>query len=236
MSIASPLHKFNSDEFLRMAEIGLFDGQPRVELIDGNVRELHPDSMETVCNIGNATQLHKFNSDEFLRMAEIGLFDEQPRVELIDGIVREMSPINPPHAFTVHSIYAKCTELLSPAEMVWIQNPISLGAFNTPEPDIAILRSSALQKRDKLPTAADVILIIEVSDSSLEFDLVTKKRQYAEAGIAEYWVVDIPHQQIIQFLDPKSSDYQSQNTFSPGQTITSAALPQLQFPVAILIP
>lgn len=145
--------------------------------------------------------------DEYHKMAEAGILTQEDRVELIEGKILEMSAIGSLHAAYVNKITALLIRLLPEAYIVNIQNPIIVGPQSEPEPDIAVLQPSPDSYAHQLPTAADVLLVIEVADSSLAYDREIKQAIYAKAGIAEYWLINLMDEQIEVYHDPSEEQY-----------------------------
>src|SRR6266571_4461481 len=130
--------------------------------------------------------------EEFQALADAEGWDEDTRVELLDGEVVWMSPVNDPHVGCVNRLtrlfarrYPEDLALLS------IQNPVRIGDYDLPQPDVALLKPRADFYGSRKATPTDVVLLVEVSDSTLRTDLGRKARIYADAGISEYWVIDL---------------------------------------------
>lgn len=172
-----------------------------------------------------------FTVEDFHRLARVGVLHEDDRVELIDGQVVEMSPIGVLHAACVRRLNRLLGRLLSELAMVDVQNPVVLGARDQPQPDLTVLRPRVDGYRDH-PRAADLLLVIEVSDSSLEYDRGTKLPLYARAGIAEVWIVDLDGDRIEVYRDPGPSGHRDVRVVSRGETLTPSAFPDVAIPVA----
>ena len=123
-------------------------------------------------------------------MGETGILGPRERVELIDGEIIDMSPIGVLHAAIVARLASHFSQRLGAMAVVWCQNPLRLDDISEPEPDLAILRPRADFYMTAHPGAADVLLVIEVADTSLAYDLGTKVPLYARHGIPEVWVID----------------------------------------------
>lgn len=172
----------------------------------------------------------KITVDEFQRLGREGFFPYDARLELIDGEVREMSPIGPSHAWIVDLLVKSLIEQLADRYLVRGQNPIVLDSRNQPQPDIVVARrNSAFKLRHPLPP--DVLLAIEVSDSTLRQDRRHKIPRYARAGIPESWIVDVGRERMHVFTQPAGITYQSEVTRTRGETIHCAAIPDLHLQV-----
>ena len=148
---------------------------------------------------------HLISVDAFHRMGETGILGPQDRVELIDGEIIDMSPIGVLHAAIVDVLVRHFGRRAGESVFVRCQNPLRLDNISEPEPDIAILRPRADFYMTAHPGAADVLLVIEVADTSLAYDLGTKVPLYARHGIPEVWVIDAATRQTRVFRRPVGS-------------------------------
>ncbi|HEX8685523.1 MAG TPA: Uma2 family endonuclease, partial [Pyrinomonadaceae bacterium] len=128
-----------------------------------------------------------FTVAEYERMGQFGIFSEDARVELVCGEIIDMSPIGERHAACVAILTQLITLRLRLSALVWAQNPVVLDDYSEPQPDLAILKPRGDNYRTSKPTPDDVLLVIEVSDTTLEYDRQVKMRLYARAGIPEAW-------------------------------------------------
>ncbi len=133
-----------------------------------------------------------FTIDEFERMLRAGVFREDERVELIHGEILDMSPIELRHMVCVSRLNVLFTRQLYETALVWVQNAIHLPNNTRPQPDIALLKWRSDFYAGKHPTPEDVLLLIEVAESSVNYDRKTKSPIYAAAGIQEYWLINLP--------------------------------------------
>jgi Uma2 family endonuclease len=183
-----------------------------------------------------AVQLQKrlFTVAEYHRMAETGILSEDDRVELIEGEIVAMSPIGSRHAACV----ARLTALFSRAGrhvIVWVQNPIRLAENSEPQPDVALLRPRADFYAAEHPGPEDVLLIVEVAETSAASDREVKVPLYARFGIPEVWLVDLAAEQVEVFRQPSSQGYQAILTLRRGESLTPLLLPDLSFTVDALL-
>jgi Uma2 family endonuclease len=173
---------------------------------------------------------HQFTVDDLQQLVAAGVIDDDDRVELIEGDLIDMSPINEPHAQTVDTL----NELLMPAvrrdARVRVQNPVRLSDLTMVEPDIAIVRRQ--QYRTSHPRPDDVLLLIEVADTTLSFDLTTKASLYARAGVPELWVADANARIVHRHRQPEESTYRLVEQLGLGDTITIDALPNVSLNVS----
>ncbi|MCS7287663.1 MAG: Uma2 family endonuclease [Roseiflexus sp.] len=175
-----------------------------------------------------------FSVDEYQRMRETGILAEDDRVELIDGEVRIMSPVGPLHAAVVKRLNALLTKTVADHALISVQDPIRLDAFNEPQPDLAALRPRPDYYAQQHPAPQDVFFVIEVADTSREYDRREKLPRYAAAGIPEAWLIDAAQETIEQHLDPQNDQYTRRLRFVPGDRITSATLPIVTLDVAVI--
>ena len=130
------------------------------------------------------------NVEEYHKMAEVGILGRQDNVELINGEIIKMSPVGSRHAYTVNLLNELLVKASENTYMVSIQNPVQLHDFSEPEPDVAVLKPNPDKYKRHHPGPSDILLIIEVATSSLNYDMEVKKELYAKANIPEYWLVD----------------------------------------------
>lgn len=174
---------------------------------------------------------HRFTVEDYYRMAEAGIFDEDSRVELIDGEIIDMPPIGPRHSDGVDRLAEMFITRLAGVARVRIQNPVHLDEHNDPEPDIALVRRRAGGYASGHPTPADIALVIEVADSSAEYDRQTKGPMYARAGIADYWILDVGRDHILVHREPTESGYATTRIYRRGEQVRPLAFPDLAFSV-----
>ena len=166
-----------------------------------------------------------FTVGEYHRMAEAGILGEDDRVELIDGQVVAMTPIGPDHGSCVNRLNALFAPLAGRQATVSVQNPVLLGEHQEPQPDITLLRYRADGYRARHPEASEVLLVIEVGDTSVETDRRTKIPLYARTGIPEAWLVNLPGDTIECYCEPTSDGYADIRTLKHGETLTPVRLP-----------
>src|SRR4051812_8521708 len=170
---------------------------------------------------------HWITSDEYERMGEAGIFHPDDRLELLEGAIYEMPPIGSPHAACVDLLITLLTEWAQRRFIVRGQNPVRLNDFSEPQPDVALLRWRDDFYRNSHPTPEDVLLIIEVADSTVESDRSYKVPLYAKAGIAEVWLVNLPEEQIELFASPVNDEYQIIRIFKRGDVAESQTIKDL---------
>ncbi len=171
-----------------------------------------------------APRRHRLTVSDFHRMGEAGIFAPGDRMELIDGEIIDMSPIGAIHAAIVALLTAFLCRTVGGGVIVRCQNPIRLDDSSEPEPDIALLRPRADGYMSAHPGPGDVLVVIEVADTSLAYDLGVKVPLYARHGIPEAWVIDAATRQTRVFRDPSAEGYRLESPVGPEETLQSALL------------
>ena len=172
-----------------------------------------------------------FTVDDYHRLGELGVFHEDDRVELLDGEIVEMTPIGFPHAGCVAALVRILLTGVGTRAVVWPQQPIRLSERSLPEPDVTLLRPRQGMYRDAAAEPRDVLLLIEVSDTSLRRDRELKVPLYAGAGIAEYWIADVQGDVIEVHTNPPGSRYESVRRLGRGELLSPLAFPDLRVAV-----
>ena len=183
----------------------------------------------------NAQPRHRWTVAEYHRMAEVGLLHEDSRVELIDGEIIEMAPIGSEHASHNNYLMSCLAHRLYGKAIVAGQNPVVLGGHEEPQPDIAVLHWRNDSYRGALPHAEDVLLIIEIADSTLRYDRDIKVPLYAKNGIPEVWLLDLQNRQLEIYREPEQGAYQQHSRQRTGQ-ITPMLCPDAVIDLAELFP
>ena len=169
----------------------------------------------------------KLDVDGYYRLAREGFFRDKPRVELIEGRLVWMNAIGSPHARAVKRLNRTFARVIGNRALLSVQDPVRLDPWTEPEPDVALLLPRADDYGDEHPSATDVLLLVEVADTSLAVDRGSKRALYARFGICEYWVVDIDGEQVDVCRDPTPSGYASIETAGMDGVLTVAALPDI---------
>jgi len=172
---------------------------------------------------------YRFTVADYEQMVAAGILDEDDRVELIDGEIIAMSPIGPRHAHCVTLLTRLLSRQVPEDVLLAVQNPIRLPDDSEPQPDVALLRFSDYSRM--LPTPDDVLVVIEVADTSRGYDRDTKLPLYAAAGIAEAWLVDLAANRIERHTEPGADGYQTIIRAGRGAVVASVAVPALVVPV-----
>ena len=166
---------------------------------------------------------HRLTVHDYYRMAEVGLLSPDDRTELIEGEIVDMPPIASEHAAVVTLLARALIREVGDAAEVRVQSPVRFMPRSEPQPDFAVVRRTADAYRHGHPTASDVLLLIEVSDSTLRYDLENKARLYAMHGVPEYWVVDLVNRRIVRHRTPSQTEYSERDVIASGSLPLPAA-------------
>jgi Uma2 family endonuclease len=168
----------------------------------------------------------RFTVDEYYRMIELGLLKDYEEAEIIEGELIKKTTIGDRHAAIVNRLNRFFSRNVNDEVLVSIQNPVRLSDYSEPEPDVAL---TDLRKYDgeRHPQPSEIILIVEVSDSTLKYDRDVKLALYAEAEIPEVWIVNLPNDIIEVHQKPCVGIYQLAKIFKRGETLASEILPDL---------
>lgn len=169
----------------------------------------------------------RFTADEYHRMGEAGIFSHDERLELVDGEILKMPSINPRHAAAVDRASHALTLALGTTVIVRVQSPIHLNRFSEPQPDLVLLRAREDFYASAHPAPVDILLAIEIADSSLRYDREHKAPLYARANIVEYWLVDLNGQSVTRYTKLADGAYAHSVILQRGQTLTPELLPGL---------
>lgn len=176
----------------------------------------------------------KWSLSDYHAIVETGLLDDR-KVELVRGEIIEMSPEGAPHSSYCSEIGEYLRRLLGDRAKVREAHPITLPNDSEPEPDIAIVRTRSTLYRDRHPYPEDIFWLIEIANSTLAKDLSFKKDLYADAGISEYWVLNLQALTLVVFRDLNSAGYQSETSFTSGEILSPVAFPDLAIDVQQLL-
>lgn len=178
---------------------------------------------------------HLTNLDEWRRLGEANIFPPDRRLELIEGEILEMAPIGFNHAGHLKRINRLFTRLVPNNLVTSVQDPLQLGDLSEPEPDFMLLKPDADCYCSRHPNADDVLLLIEVADSSLSFDRNQKLRLYALHGIPEYWLLNLNDNRLEVYRAPRDGIYEEKTTRHVGDTVTLSQLPAITINVSDIL-
>jgi len=214
------------DEYHRLAEEDFFPGE-RLELIRGEIIKR---------TRGGGHQRRRLTLDEYHQMIEAGILSEDERIELIRGELIEMSPIGKRHAGCVRWFIRSFSSRFASRAVVDVQDPVTLEEQQSePQPDIVLFRYQEDCYRAQPPRPEDVLLAVEVADSSLAYDREVKIPLYAAAGIREAWLVALPSDFVLSYRDPSPTGYRTVREYRRGDVIAPEAFPDERFSVAEIL-
>jgi len=179
---------------------------------------------------------HRFTVEEYHRLGEVGILPEDSRIELIAGDIVVREPIGSYHAGTVNRLNRLWTSILGERAVVQVQNPVELAKDDSEvQPDVTLLRPRADFYAARHPVAADVLLLIEVADTSLPRDRRVKMPLYARAGVSEAWLVDLTTDRVEVYRRPTARGYGDVRALGRGEAIAPEAFPHLTIAIADLL-
>ena len=177
---------------------------------------------------------HLWTVEEYHRMGAVGLLDADARVELIEGEIVEMAPIGDAHAATSNRLNRLLVLAVGERGIVAVGNPVRLSQRSEPQPDFSVLRPRA-DYQTKGPRPEDVMLAVEVSDTTLRRDRRVKLALYARAGIPEFWIVNLEVREVEIYRSPGGDSYASVERKGPGDVVTMEALPGVTIAISRIL-
>ena len=178
----------------------------------------------------------RFTVDEYYRMAEAGILHEDDRIELIEGEIVEMAPIGSRHAANVTRLNSLFNQKLWPEALISVQNPIRLDEHSEPQSDVTLLRPRPDFYASAHPGPQDILLVVEVADTSIAYDRGVKLPLYARHGIPEVWLVSLDEKVVEVYRGPGPQGYQDAQRLKPGDRITLEAFPEVGLQVDDVFP
>src|SRR5262245_14958800 len=168
----------------------------------------------------------RFTADEYHRMGQAGILSEDDRVELMDGELVTLTPIGPRHNASVNRATRAMFAAVGGAAIVQVQGSVRLDAFHEPQPDIVLLRPREDFYASRLPDPADILLVVEIAEASVEYDHDVKSRAYGASRVPEYWLIDLRHGSLTCHTEPDASGYRSVRIHRRGESLTTRSLPR----------
>jgi Uma2 family endonuclease len=180
------------------------------------------------------THFHLFSVDEYHKMGEAGILCEDDRVELIEGKLIDMPPIGSPHAGKVNRFNTLLSRIIGSKAVIALQNPVRLGKRSEPQPDITLLRPRDDFYEKSHPQPKDVLLLIEVADTTVRYDREVKIPLYAVYGIPEVWLIDLQAKRVEVYLQPSKHGYRQVLRPANDEQLALSLLPDVSLAVADL--
>lgn len=180
--------------------------------------------------------LRRFTPAEFLALVEVGILASGDRVELLDGVIIEMAPIGDPHAGTVDIYTEMLPSGVDQGTLLRVQGPLALDDHSRLYPDLMLLRRREDYYRSRPPTPEDVLLLIEVSDSSVGYDRNEKLPRYARAGIPEVWLTILPEGVVEVHTEPTEDGYRVTRRLRAGDVLRPGCFDDVEIPVDAIMP
>ena len=182
----------------------------------------------------------KFTIEEYHQLVDLGFFTENDRIELIRGKIIEVTPKRTPHSVCNSQLWKQLYRLIGDRAEIRVQEPIIFSPDSESEPDVVIAKKKTDNYLSTHPTAADIILIIEISDSTLKYDRETKLPLYAETGISHYWIVDLVDSRLEVYSNPFSDrdkfDYRNKSIVLSNETINIPEFADLNLELDLIFP
>jgi Uma2 family endonuclease len=177
----------------------------------------------------------RFTADDYQRMGRAGILSRADRVELIDGEIVAMAPIGPRHCAAVDRANRTMVMLVGDRAIVRVQGSVRLDVFHEPEPDLVLLRPRKDFYASAHPGPSDILLIVEIAESSLEYDRRVKAPMYARLGVPEYWLADLVAEDLSCYSRPEGGAYQDVQQYHRGQIAAPRLLPDCSIAVDDLL-
>ncbi|MBW4621055.1 MAG: Uma2 family endonuclease [Cyanosarcina radialis HA8281-LM2] len=184
----------------------------------------------------DSNRLKRWTVEEYHRLSELGIIDRHQRTELIAGQIFLMAAKGTPHVVALQILADTLRDRLGNEVLIRTQDPIQLDNFSEPEPDLAIVRGTILDYTAHHPYPQDVYLVVEVADATLKDDCEIKDKRYAEAGITEYWVVDLKNRQLHVFRQPTPTGYATHLILAEPNEFSPLAFPNLTLNLTAILP
>jgi len=178
----------------------------------------------------------RFTAEQFQRMADAGVFDEDDRLELLDGEILQMNPVGRRHVASVNRLTRVFARVVGGRALISVQNPLVLGPAAEPQPDLVLLQPRPDDYEGALPTGADAFLVVEVADTTLDYDTTRKAMAYARGGVPALWVVALgptaEGDRVLVFEEPEDDAYSSRSEARRCDRLTIPGLPDVVISVS----
>jgi Uma2 family endonuclease len=173
-----------------------------------------------------AVTRRRFTADDYQRMGQAGILRREDRVELIDGEIVTMTPIGPRHCDSVDRANRAFVMKAGDSAIVRVQGSVRLDFYTEPEPDLVLLRPRPDFYSSAHPGPADILLIVEIAETSIDYDRDVKSRVYAQSGVQEYWLADLNENVLTAYSVPEGGTYRNTRPYARGQSLAPQLLPE----------
>ena len=177
----------------------------------------------------------RITADDYQRMGQVGILPEGGRMELIDGDIIEMTPIGPRHSACVGSATRALVRAAGDTAIVLPRGSVRLDPYSEPQPDLVLLRPKADFYASRHAGPEDILLVIEIANSSIGYDRGMKARLYAKSGIPEYWLADLNENVVSRYFSPEGGAFQNVEQYRRGDSIAPQLLPACVIAVDVLL-
>lgn len=177
-----------------------------------------------------------FSAHEYQQMAESGILSEDERVELIEGRIVQMPPKNIRHATATRRVNRFFNKLLGDRAIILLQDPILLNNYSEPEPDLVLAAPPDEKYLEHHPMPQDILLVLEIADSSLPYDREVKCPLFAQNQIIQFCLLNLQNRELEDYRDPSLSGYRSKTTYTENESFSLVAFPRLSIKVSDLLP
>jgi Uma2 family endonuclease len=191
--------------------------------------------MDEILERPQAPTRHRLDVGAYTKMAQAGILTHPRRVELIDGEIFDMAAIGSPHAAVTNRLVRSFAGAAADRRtLVSVQNPLRLDGYSEPQPDFTLLRPRADDYHGGHPNAGDVLLLVEVSESSLAHERGTKLALYARFGVPEVWIIDLQGAAVEVYREPAGDDYAIKERRAAG-SLAPVGVPQVSIDIGVLL-
>jgi Uma2 family endonuclease len=174
-------------------------------------------------------RIYRFSVEQYYKMGEVGIFHEDDPVELLNGTIVVAPAFSVRHIKASRRLQNVAFHKYGNGCLLDVRNPLMIDGYSVLQPDLALLRRDLDESR--LPVPGEVLLLVEIADQSLPYDLCDKRVAYARSGIVEYWLLDLPQNQMHIFRDPGADGYRSERIVSANESIAPLAFPDVPIPL-----
>jgi Uma2 family endonuclease len=179
-----------------------------------------------------AAPIRRITVTDYHRIGEAGVFRDDERVELLDGLILEKSPIGHRHGYATRTLSNLLSHAVGQRAIVDVNAPLALTPDSQPLPDVMLLRPPFALYRERLPRPADVLLLIEIAETARSYLSGAKAQTYAEAGVREFWIVDLVQEEIAAFREPQAGGFGLQEVLNRNASLAPVPFPDASIRIA----